>query len=577
MSDGKSTKGRGLTAPLAACAAASLIAFSAAAPEASAAESGIAKGEKTWEYDEVQHKGFKDLGNYVIELPDYTDASVQEQGIAIVNDRLDHGELPVPGCTAMAKLNKRGEVVFGRNMDLEISQDPAYVYRTTFGKYKNVCVTYSPGGYLPYEEVKKLEELDENWLSQLIYSACDCFNEKGLYIEVNQRTPYSRLTNYGVHSARGEKTRADGTPWKDLRVCLSAITQLVSQNCATVQEAVEFVKNSYDWYTPGLAPDDPLAHYTGWNFAFLIGDATGEFGLIEIAQDEIKYIPYQFGHGNFYITPRWRSIEPCGAGEGRLSTVSDVIGPVQTLDEAMDAMKPIMWKNETMWIGESYRAKDAAHPNPYNQIVFQDDKGNPQMDWRNEYVGLWPVMDDGRMLIPAQMYEEAKNSSYDPMIKKYFDDAIATGRLVVDDGSFTFNVEGEDYTLTELMANYTLPEVNADNLKKKVAISNEYARLMENEDVTWLNDDYNFEALKAAAYAKLHIRYDENGVFDPSCMSKYEKLRAFYGYGTEKDETPLRDDAHIWTTSLNVGVNCAQKEMKVRFWEDDNVIYHVKF
>ncbi|MBO5567063.1 MAG: hypothetical protein J5934_07590 [Succinivibrio sp.] len=58
------------------------------------------------------------------------------------------------------------------------------------------------------------------------------------------------------------------------------------------------------------------------NFCFLIGDATGEYGLIELAQDEIRYIPYQFGHANFYITPRWRSIERCGSGEGRLSMVS---------------------------------------------------------------------------------------------------------------------------------------------------------------------------------------------------------------------------------------------------------------
>ncbi len=43
-------------------------------------------------------------------------------------------------------------------------------------------------------------------------------------------------------------------------------------------------------------------------------------------------------------------------------------------------------------------------------------------------------------------------------------------------------------------------------------------------------DDDNFEAMKAAAYA-----------------------------------------------SLNIGVNCAQKEMKVRFWEGEDVIYHAKF
>ncbi len=233
----------------------------------------------------------------------------------------------------------------------------------------------------------------------------------------------------------------------------------------------------------------------------------------------------------------------------------------------MEAMKPIMWRNETLWIGESHRAKDAAHPNPYNQIVFQDDRGNPQMDWRNEYVAQWPVLNDGRMLLPAQLYEDAKNSTHDPMIKKYFDDAIATGRLIIDDGSIKFKVNGNEATLTELMKNSA----------KDKAMLNEYKRLLENEDVRWINNDYNFEALKAAAYARLHIRYNQDGVLDNSCMSKYEKLLAFYGYGVEKDEKLLRDDGTIWTTSLNVGVNCAKREMKIRFWENDDIIYHVKF
>ncbi len=112
---------------------------------------------------------------------------------------------------------------------------------------------------------------------------------------------------------------------------------------------------------------------------------------------------------------------------------------------------------------------------------------------------------------------------------------------------------------------------------KDKAMSDKYRRLLQNEDVRWINNDYNFEALKAVAYAKLHVRYDKEGKFDPSSMSKYEKLLAFYGYGVKKVETLLRDDGTIWTTSLNMGVNCAKKEMKIRFWENDELIYHVKF
>ena len=545
---------------LAAFAAASLMLWSEPSPVAFAAPNITM--EKTWDGATVDHKGFKDLGNYVIELPDYTDASMGKKGLAAFNVIAERGDISRFGCTSMVKRNSKGEVIFGRNMDLDITQSVAFVFKTTYGKYTNFCVSYLPNFYVPYAELQKLDEIDEDIQNVLPFWSSDCINEKGLYIEMNMRERTDRLTSHGIHSIRGETTRNDGTPWSELRACQHAIPLLASQNCATVSEVVEFLKNSYDWYAVGS-----LAAASDSNMGFLVGDATGEYGLIEMAEDEINYIPYQYGQANFYITPRWRSIETCGAGEGRLDMVSKVIRPVETLDEAMNAMKPIMWKNETLWVGESYRAKDKAHPNPYNQIVFVDDKGNPQMDWRNEYVAKWPVLDDGRMLIPAQMYEDAENSTHDPMIKKYFDDAIATGRLIVDDGSIKFDVNGNQVTLTELM----------ENSSKDKAVSDEYRRLLQNEDVRWLNNDYNFEALKAAAYASLHIRYNKDGVCDNSCMSQYEKLLAFYGYGREKDEKPLRDDGTIWTTSLNVGVNCAKKEMKIRFWENDDVIYHVKF
>ncbi|MCR5402889.1 MAG: hypothetical protein K6E91_03610, partial [Butyrivibrio sp.] len=122
-------------------------------------------------------------------------------------------------------------------------------------------------------------------------------------------------------------------------------------------------------------------------------------------------------------------------------------------------------------------------------------------------------------------------------------------------------------------------ETSTDSEKKKELkpYRDAYYHLLTNENRSWAHDDDNFEAIKAVAYARLHTRRDMEGKFDPSCMSKYEKLLAFYGYGVEKDENPLRDDGQIWTTSVNVGVNCAQKEIKVRFWENDEVIFHAKF
>ncbi len=534
------------------------------------------KFEKLWKGNIVEHAGFRDLGNYVIELPDYTDPSERDMARLLGNTIADHGFKF--GCTCMGKRNSKGQVITGRNMDLDISQTPAYVFKTRVGKYQNVCVTYSPGFYLPYAEVQKLDRLDPKIQSLIPYQACDCMNEKGLYIEVNLREKNEKLACYGLHSSRGEKTRADGTPWSELRACLTSVCQMVSQNCATVKEAVEYLNNSYDWYAIAPAPGVSMAVSEN-NLCYFIGDATGEYGLIEFAQDEIHYLPYQYGQANYYITPKWNMLDVYGSGAGRLQMVSEVIQPVETLEEAMDAMKPIMWRNETLWIGESERVTDGTRLHPYNQIIFQDDKGNRQMDWRGEYVFMWPVMDDGRMIISAGMYDQAKKSTYDPKIKAYFDDALKHGRLVIDDGSFTYPVNGKPVKLDELAAKFDEYEACGD-LEKRAELKpchDAYWHLRTNLSDAWAHDDYNFEAMKAAAYAKLHIRYNAEGQFDPDSMSKYEKLRAFYGYGTEKDEKPLRDDGDIWTSSLNVGTNCAEKRIKIRFWENDDVIFEAGF
>ncbi len=534
--------------------------------------------EKTWNSQIVEHKGFRDLGNYIIELPDFDDPSVLEAGRAAGNYLADHGESPYFGCTAMIKRNSKGEVVIGRNMDLDISQSPGYVFKTTMGKYKNFCVSYAPGFYKPYAEIQQMEELDPTMVAMIMMSACDCMNEKGLYIEVNLREFTKELCCYGMHSSRGEKTRDDGTPWSELRACTTSICQIVSQNCATVKEAIEFINNSYDWYTIAPAPGVNMPVNNN-NLCCVIGDATGEYGVIEFAQDQINYLPYQYGQANYYLTPKWNALETTGPGHGRLDMVSKVIVPVETLEEAMEAMKPIMWRNETLWLGESHRITDGSHLHQYNQIAFEDDKGVPQMDYRSEYIFQWPVMDDGRMLISAKLYDQAKKSDYDPMIKQYFDEAVKMGRLVIDDGSFKFNVNGEELGIDELEARKVEYEGSSD-LERRATLKpfyDEYWRLLRNLTTRWAVNDDNFEAMKAAAYASLHIRYNADGEFDPSAMSKYEKLCAFYGKGCEKDETPLRDDASIWTTSLNVGANCAKKEIKVRFWENDEVIFHAKF
>ncbi len=532
-------------------------------------------GEKLWQSETKEYKNFTDLGNYVIQMPDYDDAAVEEKGLAVANDIFDHMDVSAGGCSCMGKRNAQGELIFGRNMDLDISQCPAFIFKTTYTKYKTFGVTYLPHFYPDYADILAKGEIDEELASIIPYIATDCLNEKGLYIQSNLRERDDRLLNYGLHTTHGEKTRSDGRPWSELRAITVTIGPLVAQNCATVKEAIEYIKNSHDWYSMS-----PKEGYSKINMGFLIGDATGEHGLIEVAQDEVSYIPYQSIQANYYITPKWGALQTWGPGHGRQSMMAQVIQEPQTLEEMMDAMKAIMWRNETLWLGESHRAADEQHQHKYSQVVFEDNQGNPSLDWRSEYVYQCPILDDGRMLLPAKMYEAAKQSTgYDSKIQEYFDEAIKRGQMVVDNGSVKFSVKGQQMTLDELTAKYNEFNQEKDNVKKAALkpYEDEYRRITLKMDNGWIHNDDHFEAAKALAYAQIHIRYNDKGEFDLNSMSKYDKLQVFYGMGIEKDEKPLRDDGHIWTTSLNIGTNCAQKEMKIRFWENDEVIYHFKW
>ncbi len=40
--------------------------------------------DMSWKHEIVKHNNFNDLGNYIIEIPDYTDASNVEKGLALI-------------------------------------------------------------------------------------------------------------------------------------------------------------------------------------------------------------------------------------------------------------------------------------------------------------------------------------------------------------------------------------------------------------------------------------------------------------------------------------------------------------
>lgn len=231
------------------------------------------------------------------------------------------------GCTAAVTLDKDGNTIVGRNLDLNISNKCAYVYKTNVsGCYKTIGLTYTFREISPdYKEIKK-NGLPNDFAKLIPFMADDVLNEKGLYIEINMR-------NAEFNEDGSSKFSCSGTnPQSDNRVYMFELPRYIGEHCATVDEALEYVK-SLDIYSKNGY----------WNYSFLIADATGKYGVLEIAQNDLYWNENQQCHANFYINPDWNKIESFKAGLGRYDKVMEGIDAVQSQSQMFDLMDSVSY------------------------------------------------------------------------------------------------------------------------------------------------------------------------------------------------------------------------------------------
>lgn len=255
----------------------------------------------------------KEIAPYIFETDTYTelDYDFAQKFFKEHNDNWGGG------CSCVAKNLDDGRVVFGRNMDLSISHKSAYIVRTACkDKYKTFGTQYTFRDYSPtYDEVK------ENGLpleySKLIPFLCDdIMNEKGLFIEVNMR-------NAEFWPNGDDKFACSGTnPSSKDRVYMFSVSRYIAENCATVEEAVEMAK------TLNVYSQDRY-----WNYCFMVGDASGNYGLIEFCMNNVIWIPKQVGQANFYINEIGAKLQDIKNGMGRLNVLKAGIDAVKTKED----------------------------------------------------------------------------------------------------------------------------------------------------------------------------------------------------------------------------------------------------
>jgi len=278
-----------------------------------------------WNLKQVEYENFTDLGNYMLAVRNY---SVNDLDIGLAQFTKNNDIYQGNACSGTIKKNSKGEVLMSHSMDVEISQTPGFLTRISDGRYDTLCLTYGGGtGRYKYnpEELKMLDK-DTDYLKAMPLTATAVFNEKGLYMSVDMR----------CGDTKGGMDCPGTNPGKK-RACVLSAAALTGINCGTVREAVEFLKDSYDWYT--MTYVDNIGTTLTWNMAFLIGDATGEYGLVEFGRNGVFFTPYQCFQSNYYIHPLLAERAVDNHGHGRANALIGGLMDVQTELELMENQK----------------------------------------------------------------------------------------------------------------------------------------------------------------------------------------------------------------------------------------------
>ena len=231
------------------------------------------------------------------------------------------------GCSAIAKTLNNGQTIVGRNMDLNISNKCAYIFRTDVKDcYKTINLAYTFRDISPnYDEIQT-KGLSEEFTKVLPFMADDVLNEKGLYIEVNMRNGEFWPTGESKFSCKGTN------PKSNTRVYMFEIARYVGEHCATVDEAVEYVNTLNVYSKDGY-----------WNYCFLIADATGHYGLLEFVADYVVWNDYQPAQTNFYIDELANYAEELKCGVGRYDVLMDGIDEVESEEDMFKLMDSVTY------------------------------------------------------------------------------------------------------------------------------------------------------------------------------------------------------------------------------------------
>lgn len=322
-----------------------------------------------------------ELDKYVFEVDEYTelDYAAADKFYAERNDNWGGG------CSAITKMID-GHRIVGRNMDQSISNKCAYIIRTNAGKYRTLGLAYTHRDYSP-----DLNDIEKNGLSEEFYKVLpfmcdDVMNDAGLHIEINMR--------HAEFWPNGEdKYACSGTnPASNKRVYMFELPRYIGENCATVEEAKEYV-STLNVYSQN--------HY--WNYCFIISDSEGHASLLEFSTndvcwlDEDKLENYKWlevygtkaiGQANFYLNHDAWITQDIKSGEGRFVTLQKGIDAVGSRSDMYDLIRKVQYSSYY----KDYDVCKENHFDPRSEVIGE-------VSWAQYDVVNNPAMEDGAKLL----------------------------------------------------------------------------------------------------------------------------------------------------------------------------------
>ena len=312
-----------------------------------------------WNVKGQRYKNFTDLGNHVLLADEITGFDIESAAAAMSDLIAQSFQGKMPGCTCVAKKASNGDTLVGRNLDMDVTDNAVVLVPAKAGKYRTMGVNYMFNNDKTYSDYLSRGEFSDEDILALATGCTDYLNEKGFFGETNMRSGDERFTVTSVN------------PGKPV-IPEPYILPLLAANCATVRDAVEYLRN-YDYCLPVFG-----GKLSNWNFAFMIADASGEYGLIEIVNNKVYFNAYQPGQANYYINPPANAIEKYGMGYGRLELANKYLPEAQTKEDMLKIMERIAFSKEILYPEYSRRAEDG-------HIVFEDANGGEVCDWRSDY------------------------------------------------------------------------------------------------------------------------------------------------------------------------------------------------